>query len=615
MTQKNNKNRKLLIFAGIIIVAFVLFSSGSLSSYISNTISYLKYIFADACCSESQLLKDEDMANVANLVSKIWYGKKAGEYQIPERFMTKADGVYVALRSKGQLRTAIWKTSGTTLDALQEAINYTKIKVGNQIHQIDTVEINLSHTYQPVNYDNKKERRLLLANIYRGIKGLHLSVQDKESRYAPTYIVASNRDHKSLIKYFTDKHKISKEQQKNIRYQFFKSEQILVKLGSRPTAFLMERGNKFVPVEDVTQENTRKLAQYAANWMFNNVHSDGRMTYKYWPSNGRESIGNNMIRQWMATVALGRVAAQRNKQPLWDIAEKNIDYNLKKFYHKEGEYGVIEWQSKVKLGAMALATIALVEHPQRFKWADQEASLRKTINSLWNEDGSFNTFFKPKNRNDVQNFYPGETLLLWAILYQKEKGDQMLKRFMKSFKYYRTWHLKKKNRNPAFIPWHTQAYYIMWTLTKDEELKQFIYKMNDWLIDVMQQWEGDVPTRDALGRFHNPRTRFGAPHASSTGVYLEGLIDAFKLAEAVDDRRRREKYRLAVIRGLRSAMQLQFVDDIDMYYISDSKRKYVYGGLRTTVYNNEIRCDNIQHNLMGILKILNTFKEENYNHD
>jgi hypothetical protein len=63
---------------------------------------------------------------------------------------------------------------------------------------------------------------------------------------------------------------------------------------------------------------------------------------------------------------------------------------------------------------------------------------------------------------------------------------------------------------------------------------------------------------------------------------------------------------------MRSLLQLQFVDDVDLYYIPESERRYVRGGLRTTVYNNEIRIDNVQHPLMGILKVLRTFEDDDY---
>ena len=56
------------------------------------------------------------------------------------------------------------------------------------------------------------------------------------------------------------------------------------------------------------------------------------------------------------------------------------------------------------------------------------------------------------------------------------------------------------------------------------------------------------------------------------------------------------------------------VNDIDMYYVAEKHRPYVYGGMRTTVYNNVIRCDNVQHALMGILKILREFEPDDFRH-
>jgi len=61
---------------------------------------------------------------------------------------------------------------------------------------------------------------------------------------------------------------------------------------------------------------------------------------------------------------------------------------------------------------------------------------------------------------------------------------------------------------------------------------------------------------------------------------------------------------------LRSVMQLTFLDDVDLYYVHQKDK--VRGGVRETVYDNEIRVDNIQHNLMGILKILRDFESDDY---
>ncbi len=439
------------------------------------------------------------------------------------------------------------------------------------------------------------------------------------TRNSPTYAVASNRSNERLIELYQREHKLSDAQMKTeVEYRTFEADQVLVELGGTDgsRAHLMHRGNTVVPIEDVTQENVRALANLAIEWMVANVHDDGRITYIYWPSVSQEAPGrNNMIRQWMATNALDQAAADRDDPALWDLVERNIDYNVAHFYKPGNDgAGVIELGGKAKLGAMSLAAMSIVDHPKRDKWAEVEQGLRKTIDSLWHEDGSFTTFAFPPGRSDQQNYYPGETLLFWANLYAREHDEELRERFMKSFEYYRRWHLEPRNRNPAFVPWHTQAYYTMWEQTKDEELKDFVFEMNDWLIAEMQQWEGDVVYPDELGRFENRPKKFGAPHASSTGVYLEGLIDAYRLAKVVGDAERTERYRVAMVRGLRSVMQVQFVDEVDMFYVRPEHRPYVRGGMRTTIYDNRIRCDNIQHNLMGILKILRELGADEYRH-
>ena len=179
-------------------------------------------------------------------------------------------------------------------------------------------------------------------------------------------------------------------------------------------------------------------------------------------------------------------------------------------------------------------------------------------------------------------------------------------RFHQSFKYYRAWHLE--NRNPAFIPWHTQAYCIVWELTREGELADAVFAMNDWLLGV-QQWE-TAPHPDCQGRFYDPSRPFGPPHASSTAVYLEGLADAFALARTIGEHDRVDRYRTAILRGLRSLSQLTFKDDVDMFYIA--KRDAVRGGVQTSEYDNAVRVDNVQHALTAIDKILKVFSAEDY---
>ena len=351
----------------------------------------------------------------------------------------------------------------------------------------------------------------------------------------------------------------------------------------------------------------QRFANRALRWLTENVHDDGRLTYAYFPSAGRASKANNVIRQWLATLALERAAVYFNDPDLSRLAERNIEYNLRAYFRKIDGLGAIYFRDRIKLGAVAIAALTIMTHPNRAKWREEERLLRKTVEYLWNEDGSFRTFLLPQGRNDNHNFYPGEALYMWAHLYRETRSPKLLDRIMRSFRYYRAWHLGE-NRNPAFVPWHTQAYFIVWQETRDQNLKDFIFKMNDWLLSV-QQGPEDVPYPDMVGRFYAPHGRYGPPHASSTGVYLEGLSDALRLARAVGDFDRAKRYDFAIRLGLRSLIQLQFDGDDDAFYVAREKRRYVNGGIRTTVYDNRIRCDNVQHGLMAALKFLSVSKK------
>jgi len=517
--------------------------------------------------------------------------------------------VYVALREGGIKRASAWHTGADwhqgTIAAVQQA--QSRLRQARS-GAIDTIELCLTHSYRTI--DLVKDRRHI-TNIHRGVRGLELVYGTTHTVWSPTELIARNISFDNALQRFADANGLTQEQLNSpkVRKRVLEAYQFLVALRGKPVVRPMFRGNILVPIEEVTQENVRLLAKGLGDWLVDQVHPDGRITYKYWPSRGEESSSNNMIRQFMASICLGRLAAFRNDSALVDLSNKNLVYNFDKFYRREGELGLIEYQDKVKLGAVALAALAIVESPVRENYTPIEESLRNLVDHLWNPNGSFRTFYKPAGRNDNQNFYPGEALLFWAKLYDKKKDPELRKKILTSFHYYRRWHLDARNRNPAFVPWHTQAYYILWQESRSEALRDFIFTMNDWLL-AMQQWE-TTQYDDTKGRFYDPaRPQYGPPHASSTGVYLEGLIDAFCLAKEMGDEKRVVAYRRAIVRGLRSVMQLQFADDIDMYYIS--KRARVKGALRTTVYHNEIRVDNVQHNLMAIMKILEHFEPTDY---
>ncbi|TVQ88834.1 MAG: hypothetical protein EA397_16705 [Deltaproteobacteria bacterium] len=545
-------------------------------------------------------LPDPALQPLADLIRAAWRGEPWSLDRLPEGLEGRG-AVYANAREAGLSHGARWGAHAEQGQALIAVIEALRAEVGER--PVDTLELNLAHGFTTL---DPSAHRAAYTNVHRGLKGIELLGRGEPERIGPTEMLATNRDFKKTVQVWARRnpHAIPEDPSDLIIRQF-EADQLLIQLNEPSPAIRMYRGNRVVPLDQVTPSAIAELAQLHTDWMTRSLHPDGRQTYKYWPSSGKESSANNMIRQWMATVALVRAAHRADDEELWQKVDQNIAYNLEQFYEVDGDLGlIVEGGTKVKLGAVALAALAMLEHRDRDRWAETEEALYRTTLHLWRPDGRFKTFYRP-DRDDNHNFYPGEALLYWAFRLEAAPDPELLDRFHKSVAHYREWHLS--NRNPAFIPWHTQAYVKVWGQTQDPDLAAWTFEMNDWLLEV-QQWEEQERFPDTMGRFYDPKRPFGPPHASATGVYIEGLIDAWRLARALDETDRAERYRRAILRALRSIMQLTFKDDVDMFYISQRDR--VHGGVRTTVYNNEIRVDNVQHNLMGIQKVLDSMPPE-----
>jgi hypothetical protein len=528
----------------------------------------------------------------------------ASEVSLPADLAEGSRGAaYVALRAGGVRLAEAWQVGADADDAYSRALIQARDAVDpDDRTDVDVIESVIGGPSEEVGMDG-------LTNLDRGVAGLSVVLPDgRELVAGPTEMLADNTSFERVLELFVEGGTASQEDIDASRIGLFDAKQFLVDLEA-DALIRMQRGNELVERDATSLDGVEGLGDGMAGWLVRSLADDGRMVYEYYPSRGDESDSNNMIRQWMATIALIAVADRTEDEGLHDRIADNIDYNLATSYSTDGDLGLIaDPDGDVKLGAVALAALAISQHPDRDRWAAEEAALRRTVDHLWQADGSFVTFYVPEGRNDNQNFYPGEALLLWAVTLEQETDAELLDRFLRSFEYYRAWH--REQPNPAFVPWHSMAYEIAWRVTGDEDLRGFVFEMNDWLVATMQQWES-APSDDVAGRFYSAEhPEYGPPHASSDGVYLEGLIAAYRLAVAVEDVERAEVYRTAIVRGLRHLMQLQFADPVDMYYVS--LRDRVAGGLRTTVYDNRIRVDNVQHGLLAVLNILEAFDPDDF---
>ncbi|HEO65338.1 MAG TPA: hypothetical protein ENI73_05625 [Spirochaetes bacterium] len=131
----------------------------------------------------------------------------------------------------------------------------------------------------------------------------------------------------------------------------------------------------------------------------------------------------------------------------------------------------------------------------------------------------------------------------------------------------------------------------MYQETKNPELPRFVFEMNDWLINKYQIRESQYP--DQIGGFpkRNPR--------NSSASYLEGINDAYSLAQLIHDEKHIAKYKKTIAMGVRFILHTQFTKE-NSFYVKNPSR--VIGGFHGSLTSNVQRNDYTQHALMALIK-------------
>ena len=531
---------------------------------------------------------------LASLLAGVPVGLAAGAIaaSLPESRPEASGNTWFCIRQDGAARRAGW-IADAPLERLRDLVG---------AHADEAVEICVANDFR--NVEAKRFARVFPPRR-RGLVGIEIEFRDEVLRLAPTRMVAANLGFKRALKRLLERHAASRAAfDAEGRLRSFSARQYLLPPGDGTGPVDLFRGGTVVGPTDTAdgvRDRAAVLADSIGAWILQNLGADGGLPYKYWPSRGEVSPADNAIRRFLTCSAIGRWGAFRESAEIREAGRRNLRFNMARYFRDLGDgRGVSAEPRWAKLGAAALAGLAILDNDATDEFAGELALLAAGVDSLADDERGFRTFFYPAGRDGQNwNFYSGEALLFWAEAMRRGLPFAPSPELCRST-FERCRDIHRRNRNPAFVPWHTQACASLFAQTGDRAFAAFVLEMNDWLLP-MQQWDGVAA--DLRGRFYDPRhPEFGPPHASSTGAYVEGLADAAPLARALGESRRAERYERAVRRGLRALRQLQYRDWRDMFYISRPER--VQGALRTTAYDNAVRVDSSGHALAAAVKIL-----------
>lgn len=351
-------------------------------------------------------------------------------------------------------------------------------------------------------------------------------------------------------------------------------------------------------------DRSYKLAE---NWFLNSINEKGIFNYIYDSHLDSYSTTNNAIRQLMSSRLLAEMAA--SDPSLRAKHQKNLDFIFKNWILRKEKLSFVYLFGKSKLGANAMMLRTLVASPFYEKYREEAERFKSAIFRTMDSDGSFYPFLvEPSYKYDrdyLNTFYTGEALVALIEYYQKEKDEAA---FLAA-KLAQNFYIKKyvrdldKNYYPAYVPWHTISLNLLYKITKNKEYADAIFVLNDKLLEMLDR-------SDHVGRFFNPATpQYGNPHASSDGVYTEGLSYALEIARIVGDKKRMASYQSALDIAFRHLVSLQYTE-ANSSHLPTPKRSIGAFRIRRTKKESpfserpgsNIRIDSVQHTMDAFRK-------------
>ncbi len=348
------------------------------------------------------------------------------------------------------------------------------------------------------------------------------------------------------------------------------------------------RYNLLQNMETISQDKIYERINLITKRYKNNINPENWMVnYLYYPSkDSYEKKENNHIRNLASIRCMGSLDTFFGSWEFQKTAKTTLEYYLKYKISKDWyDYLDINGVSSIANNAFVILSLLNINE---FTGKDEIMnSFAKGIIAMQQKDGSFNTNFK-SDKNSWVDFYPWEAMLALMKLYEYSQNEEYLTSVDKAFDYYATYW--RWNKNTAFIPWQTQTDYLLYKYTKNQKVADFIFEMNDWIIENHQTVVNDY--LDKIWGFSKTDQRI------STASYMEWINRAYELAVLLNDTKHIEYYKNSLKQATRFLLQLQYTDE-NSFYLANPERSIWW--FKQTLINNQLRNDNAQHAAFALM--------------
>ena len=381
-------------------------------------------------------------------------------------------------------------------------------------------------------------------------------------------------------------------------------------------AVQMLRGS--VDPGELTPELLRERADLGADYLVRHIRKNAKYDYAWDARGGKRGGGYNLLRHAGTTYSVFQVYNRTGDEDHYEGAAFALEYlrdrrvyaelePTTRCFEVEGNLSKPE-TAKVKLGGAGLTLLALVEQakarPDDADWEWMHC-LAEHIVSQTDERGDMASFYTDGDRfkwSDHRSiYYPGEALLGLVRLYEIDPDPRWQECAVRAadFLVHERWKVAGLELQIPPDAWLIQALEVLYRQVPDRAYADYAFDIGEVLTRyqmVAERVPADVRGGRVSGTF---------PQVISTGSRGEGMAAAAKLERT---ERPGETYFLERLRANSTyALRNQYTPELLMGL---RRPDLALGGFRNSADEQEIRIDGVQHNLSGLLGLLDMLEEQ-----
>lgn len=349
----------------------------------------------------------------------------------------------------------------------------------------------------------------------------------------------------------------------------------------------------------LTSQRLTRSTQSAARYLVRSTDDKGRFIYLYDPVTGKEDDGYNIVRHAGTLYSMYEIYERFKDPDVLETANRAKDYLLKFVHEKDGEsYVIYKNRTKIKLGAGALALVALAKHAQSTGDMQHLELMRSLARYLVGSQDAQGKFISQRRISDFSamsfesDYYPGESILGLVRLYALDPNDLWLTAAERGARYLievRDAEVETKDL--------LQDHWLLYALRDLQHYRpQDIFKTQTYRIAqaMIQSQARDPKIPYHAGSFN------GVLRSTPTATRSEGLLAAYHLAQAEGDRAKAEEILEAAMRAVKFQLSTQFTPESVMFL---KRPKKALGAFAESLTRLRIRNDFVQHNVSSLLAL------------